>query len=370
MTLNNLFKQPQYSLSRKEKNRLLLPLLKDGIEGAIRKNRFIRAWCKKVRFNPDSIYKIEDIPFLPVQMFKYFDLGFIESNNVARVLESSGTTEKAASKVPLDKITMRNQTNALMTTLKPYIGEKRKVFLVFDHPGENQQGLNLKARGAGIRGFELYSSKTYYLLKSNSENKISIDWDTVSLVSQLDEKVDTYCFGFTFIIWSKFVSEYQEKSEISKGLPRLKLSKSKLFHSGGWKKLNDQSVTKESFVKKLTSLFSIEADNVYDFYGMAEQGGLVFIDCEEGFKHVPNCASIVIRDPYRLEPCDNGEIGLIQVLSPLAASYFSYSILTEDLGLLRGTDDCPCGRKGEYFEFVSRIEKSEERGCGDTFREK
>ena len=97
--------------------------------------------------------------------------------------------------------------------------------------------------------------------------------------------------------------------------------------------------------------------------------GLIFIDCEEDYKHVPNFASVIIRDPYRLEPCDNGKIGLIQVLSPLATSYFSYSILTEDLGVQKGTDNCLCGRKGEYFEFVSRIEKSENRGCGDTFRE-
>ena len=208
MTLKSLFKQPQYSLLKKEKNKFLLPLLIKGIEGGIKKNNFIRTWCNKINFNSNFIYNIENIPFLPVQMFKYFDLGFIESNNVARVLKSSGTTENLPSKIPLDKITILNQTNALMSTLKPYIGGKRKIFLVFDHPGENQHHLNLKARGAGIRGFELYSSKTYYLLKYNSENRIIIDWDTLSLVSQLGGEIDTYCFGFTFIIWSKFISEY------------------------------------------------------------------------------------------------------------------------------------------------------------------
>ncbi len=369
MTLESLFEQTQYRLLKKQKNELLLPLLIKGIEDGIKKNRFVRTWCKRMNFNSDLINNIEDIPFLPVQMFKYFDLGFIESNNVVRVLKSSGTTEKLPSKVPLNKITIRNQTNALMSTLKPYIGEKRKIFLVFDHPGENQHYLNLKARGAGIRGFELYSSKTYYLLKYNSENRISIDWDTLSLVSQLDGEVETYCFGFTFIIWSKFVLEYQEKINIYPDLPRLNLFKSKLFHSGGWKKLNNQAVTREIFEKKLMSLFGIEINNIYNFYGMAEQGGLIFIDCEEDYKHVPNFASVIIRDPYRLEPCDDGKIGLIQVLSPLATSYFSYSILTEDLGVQKGTDNCLCGRKGEYFEFVSRIEKSENRGCGDTFRE-
>ena len=370
MTLENLLKKNQYSLTSKEKYDLLLPLLKDGIKDSLEKNKFIRTWYKKLNLNPDSIYKIEDIPFLPVQMFKYFDLGFSKSNNIARVLNSSGTTENLPSKVPLDKITMQNQTKALMSTLKPYIGGKRKLFFVFDHPGENQLRLNLKARGAGIRGFEMYSSNTYYLLKSDSKNKISIDWDTLSIISELDAKTDTYCFGFTFIIWEKFVLEYLKKIKISPDLPRLNLLNSNLFHSGGWKKLNEKSVTKNVFEQNISSLFGIKINNIHNFYGMAEQGGLIFIDCDEGYKHVPNFASVIIRDPYHLRQSNNGETGLIQILSPLAKSYFSYSILTEDLGVLIGIDDCKCGRKGEYFEFVSRIEKSENRGCGDTFRER
>jgi hypothetical protein len=35
--------------------------------------------------------------------------------------------------------------------------------------------------------------------------------------------------------------------------------------------------------------------------------------------------------------------------------------------VLLGVDDCPCGRRGGYFRFTSRIERAEIRGCGDTF---
>jgi hypothetical protein len=60
---------------------------------------------------------------------------------------------------------------------------------------------------------------------------------------------------------------------------------------------------------------------------------------------------------------------MIEVMSILADSYYGQAILTEDLGHLVGIDDCPCGRKGKYFRFNSRVEKAEVRGCGDTFKE-
>lgn len=58
--------------------------------------------------------------------------------------------------------------------------------------------------------------------------------------------------------------------------------------------------------------------------------------------------------------------GIIQVLSPLATSYPGHSILTEDMGLILGIDDCPCGRKGKYFRIEGRIPKAEIRGCSDV----
>jgi hypothetical protein len=85
---------------------------------------------------------------------------------------------------------------------------------------------------------------------------------------------------------------------------------------------------------------------------------------------VPVFADVIIRDPYTLQECETGETGMIEVMSVLSTSYYCQAILTEDTGYIVGIDDCPCGRKGKYFRFASRIEKAEARGCGDTFREK
>ena len=60
---------------------------------------------------------------------------------------------------------------------------------------------------------------------------------------------------------------------------------------------------------------------------------------------------------------DVGETGLIQVSSVLPRSYPGHVLLTEDEGRILGEDDCPCGRKGKYFEILGRVKRAEVRGA-------
>jgi phenylacetate-coenzyme A ligase PaaK-like adenylate-forming protein len=146
--------------------------------------------------------------------------------------------------------------------------------------------------------------------------------------------------------------------------------KATVIHSGGWKKLQAQQVNKGIFNKEISQILGIKPEDVHDMYGLVEQVGVVFIDCEEGNKHVPNFAEVIIRNPLTMKEVKKGEIGLIEILSILPKSYPGQALITEDLGLFLGADDCKCGRKGTYFKFISRVEESEARGCGDTYFEK
>jgi len=58
--------------------------------------------------------------------------------------------------------------------------------------------------------------------------------------------------------------------------------------------------------------------------------------------------------------------GVIETVSILTASYPGHVLLTEDLGVVFGEDDCSCGRLGKYFHVNGRIPKAEIRGCSDT----
>ncbi|WAI01207.1 LuxE/PaaK family acyltransferase [Methanogenium organophilum] len=360
--INELLTKSPYILEDREKNQILTGILKIQLENAVENNTHIKNMFSKQGIDISSITKIEEIPQIPVQMFKYFNLSTCDSGNIVKILRSSGTTSDNTSMVPLNKKTVLKQMKSLKQILSDYMGNKRKIFLVIDHEGINNSVSEFSARTAGVRGLSIYAKDTYYLLKEEN-GKLTLNEPVIKEVIEKYSGKDVYAFGFTYIIWSVFYKQIIEK-DISFAFNDILL-----FHSGGWKKLKEEKVSKEFFSEALSSVFNTDTGNILDFYGMAEQTGIIFVDCECGNKHVPNISQVIVRNPYSLQPCAVGEIGMIEILSILSDSYYSQAILTEDLGYVVGIDDCPCGRKGTYFRFSSRIEKAEIRGCGDTFKE-
>ncbi len=359
ITLDSLVQRVQYTLNDELKSKLLMGVLKPQLFKAM-SNPHIRSMYKKLGVDPAAVETIEDIPFVPVQMFKDFDLSTCPKEEVFRTIRSSGTTANISSKVPLNKKTTANQTKALKSILSNYLGEKRRVLLLVDHPGVNSPQPELTARGAGVRGLSIYAKEMIYLLKEEG-GLLTIDESAMRKVASVDSPI--FVFGFTFIIWSIFLRQAKEI-----GL-RFDNHDAVIFHSGGWKKMEKEKVSREEFSAEIAEMFGASISNVHDFYGMAEQTGIIFVECEHGHKHVPDFSQIVIRDLWTMKPLGIGQQGLIEVCSPLGDSYYSQAVLTEDKGRLLGIDDCPCGRKGRYFQIESRVEKSEIRGCGDTFRE-
>ena len=100
---------------------------------------------------------------------------------------------------------------------------------------------------------------------------------------------------------------------------------------------------------------------------MTEQLGSVFMECEHGHKHCSIFSDVIIRDYKDFHVCKTGESGLMELVSILPSSYPGHILLTEDEGRIIGEDNCPCGRKGKYFEILGRIKNAEVRGCSDTY---
>ncbi len=360
--IDSLVLGEQFNIKQKEKESLLLKIILSQLEHN-RSNLNISAMYDKLGTDISIIKTLEQVPYIPVNMFKCFELRICMKDQVVRVLNSSATTTGIPSKIYLDKETSIRQTQGLISTLTSFLGEKRRPMLIIDSASSNKRGGNITARGAAIRGVSTFGSKLFYVMDSeNDELKLNIDRLLEFERTYKDKEILVY--GFTYIIWSKFLKVLTQEG-IKLDMPKLKL-----LHSGGWKKLISEKVEKNVFSEAAAQTFNTNIANVIDFYGMVEQVGVVFIDCPFGYKHVPNFADIIIRDIQTLEEVKFGETGLIQVMSILGSSYPSQAILTEDIGEFIGVDDCPCGRHGKYFKFKSRVDKAETRGCGDTFAER
>ncbi len=296
-----------------------------------------------------------DSPFLPVTIFKCMELKSIPEDEVVRQVTSSGTSGQQVSQIFLDGETSAAQQRALCMITGDFIGDKRIPMLIIDSPDVLRDRSKFTARGAGIMGFSMMSSGRYYALT----DEMKPDWEAIEAFAEKAGEGPSFAFGFTYIIWSCL---YRELKAAGRSFD---LGNCHLIHGGGWKKLQNERVSDPEFKAGLKEVCNI--NRISDYYGMAEQTGSIFMQCEEGHLHASIYSDIFILDFEDFSSCSRGDEGLIALVSVLPKSYPGHKLLTEDQGRILGEDDCPCGRKGKYFEISGRIRKAEVRGCSDTF---
>ncbi|HEX6851057.1 MAG TPA: hypothetical protein VF139_06585 [Candidatus Polarisedimenticolaceae bacterium] len=297
---------------------------------------------------------LEDLPFLPVSLFKAEHLASVPASAVVKVLTSSGTTGQRPSRVPLDRDTASLQSRALTSILRAELGAARLPMAFVDHPGVVKDRAEFSARGAGLLGFATFGRDHVYLLGEDMRP----DWGALESFQSRFGSGPVFFFGFTFMVWRHLVEAARREDR------RFDFPGGILLHGGGWKKLAEEQVGAGEFRDALRERFGI--GRVVNYYGMVEQAGSVFVECAEGHLHAPAFAEVIVRDPRTLRPLSFGASGLLQVLSVVPRSYPGHSLLTEDLGVIEGEDDCPTGRLGRYFRVSGRAPQAELRGCSDT----
>jgi hypothetical protein len=359
--VEELIRGPQYALPQAEKERRLLPLIARSCREMAERCPPYARFLDRLGGGVEDWASLIEIPPLPVTMFKHFLLSAVPPDKVVRELHSSATTSQHPSRIVLDKTTGFRQARALASILKEHIGGQRRPFLVLDAAQAMQDGDALTARGAAIRGIGNFAANTTFAMRRLPSGDLAPDWEAIDgfLTTYAGEPV--LIFGFTFMVWTRFVLE-AERRKTSFGA-----TQAFLLHSGGWKKLAAQAVSKDKFGARAAAVLGCAPSRILDFYGMVEQVGTVFVDCAAGNKHAPAFADVLLRRPLTLAPVHSGETGIIEVLSALPSSYPGHALITEDQGVLVGEDDCPCGSRGRYFRFTGRVERTELRGCGDTF---
>ena len=297
----------------------------------------------------------ESLPYLPVRLFKTLDLASVPRAEFFKTLTSSGTSGQAVSRIVLDRETAARQTRVLGAIVTSFIGRQRLPMVVVDSASLLQDRTRFNARTAGILGFSVFGRHHFHCL----DERLDLDGDALQAFLDTHRGTPVFAFGFTSIVWQGLLQgglRAGRRYDFGPG--------STLIHGGGWKRLTDRQVSAADFRQRLQEQLGIE--RVLNYYGMVEQVGSVFMECEHGHLHAPVFADVVVRDPMTLAPLPAGQPGLIQVLSALPLSYPGHSILTEDLGVLHGEDDCPCGRAGRHFSVLGRLPQAEPRGCSDT----
>ncbi len=338
-----LLEIPPYSLSQEEKD----ALYKEKIEEL---SEYHNERCPEYKKLTDVLGN--GAP-LPVRLFKMYELRSVPKEEVIKQMTSSGTTGQAVSRIFLDRETSARQTKVLMKIVSDFLGKSRCPMLIIDSCALLKNRKMFSARGAGILGFSMFGRDATYALDENME----LNMEAINAFCERHKGEKVLLFGFTFMIWQYFIGALKDKG--------IKLNmEGTMIHGGGWKKLIEQAVDNDTFKDTVKSVTGI--DTVLNYYGMVEQTGSIYMECECGRLHASVFSDVKILDSTTLEEVKEGK-GLISTSSLLPTSYPGHVLLTEDEGEITGIDDCPCGRKGKTFKIYGRIKGAEIRGCSDTY---
>ncbi|MDU2064567.1 MAG: acyl-protein synthetase [Sporomusaceae bacterium] len=354
MDYNEWLSYKPYSWSQAEKEERYLTYFKELTE-------FHRKHCPSygrmldlLGYRADQVASLAQIPFLPIPLFKQQNLKSIAEEAVFKTITSSGTSG-SVSRIFLDAATAQNQQLTLNAIVQEFIASSRLPMLIIDAPSVLTDREKFTARGAAILGFSMFAKRRYYALSDD----LTIDITSLRSFAETYAGKPVLLFGFTFMVWKYFYEALQGQNL------RFDFSQAILIHGGGWKKLQQEAVSPAEYKRCLQAEFGIT--RIHNYYGMAEQTGSIYMECEYGHLHASIFSEILVRNHLDFSLCPVGKAGILQVLSPIARSYPGHSLLTEDVGRLLGIDDCPCGRKGKYFSVDGRIPSAEIRGCSDTY---
>ena len=358
MTFDELLRISPYSLDKTQKEKLLTARLAELTEYHKRNCPEYADILSVLAYGEQQIGSYKELPFLPVRLFKELSLRSVPEDEVVKTMTSSGTSGQRVSRIYLDRVTASNQQKAMVKIVNEFTGSSRKPMIIVDCPSVVKDRKKFSARGTGILGFSVFGSKKLYALNDDME----LDVEGMETFLEQHRGQEILLFGFTFMIWQYFYKELVRLKERGKVFD---LSGGILIHGGGWEKLAGEAVSPKEFHEKLGGECGLA--RIHDYYGMVEQTGCIYMECEYGHLHASIFSDVIARRAEDFAECEIGEKGILQVVSTIPESYPGHSLLTEDEGVILGEDDCPCGRLGKYFRIFGRLKNAEIRGCSDTF---
>jgi phenylacetate-coenzyme A ligase PaaK-like adenylate-forming protein len=275
----------------------------------------------------NSIQQIEDIPFLPISLFKTHIVAI--NHNAEKIFESSGTTGQITSK-------------HYVSDLNIYEESFFKCFNMFFGNPEDYCILGLLPSYLERNNSSLIYMVKELIQKSNKpESSFYLNEyeQLFKTISELEKRQQPYIlFGVTFALL-----------EFSENFP-INISYGTIIETGGMKG-RGKELTRAELHEILRQRF--QTSNISSEYGMTELLSQAYLKQNEKFE-APPWMKILIRDVYNpFQYVAEGQSGAINVVD-LANLYSCSFIETADMGKLHNNNS---------FEVLGRIDNSEIRGC-------
>jgi hypothetical protein len=292
-------------------------------------NAIYQKYCNLVGItSADLVKNLNQIPYLPIEFFKKFEVKSFESQ-AEKIFYSSATGKQGNSLHHVKDLTIYEKS--FFKAFEQCFGDTSDTCFLGLLPSY------LEREGSSL----IYMVQK---LMQASKNPLSgffmFEHETLQKrMLQLEKNKQNYIlFGVSFALL-----DFAEKFPTQ-------MSSGKIIETGGMKG-RKKEITRSELIGKLSKAFATDA--IFSEYGMTELMSQAYAG-KNGFYQAPNWMQIQVvdpNDPFTQVP--DGKTGLIRIID-LANLYSCSFILSSDLGKKQ---------QDGSFEVLGRHDRSELRGC-------
>jgi len=290
-----------------------------------------RKFVDFLKVTPDEVNRLEEIPFLPIEMFKNHQ---ILDKNVSADLyfQSSGTTQMNLSKHFIADQNLYEES--IYKSFEQFIGKPEDFIFLGLLPSYLEKQNSSLIYMVDYLMKKSAKSENGYFLYNHSE--------LCELLHQLKDK-KVILFGVSFALLD-FLDSVESMNLSVAGSPDLTI-----IETGGMKGRKEE-MTKDELLKILQNGF--KTDKIYSEYSMTELLSQAYSLGNNEYE-CPKWMRVMVRnaeDPLTYEK--EGRTGAINIID-LANTHSCSFIATQDLGKITGNK----------FQVLGRIDHSDIRGC-------
>lgn len=273
--------------------------------------------------NPKRVERIEEIPFLPIRLFKHREI-YCGAEKPEVIFTSSATTGMTPSRHPMASLALYEE--AFTEAFRRFYGEPAQWSLYALLPNY------LQREGSSL----VYMADR--LIRACGSGGFYLDQYEQLIADMASDPKPKILLGVSYALWDL----------VERHAP--KLTSTIVMETGGMKGHREE-LPKEAFHRILCEGFGVEA--IHSEYGMAELTSQAYSKGQNRF-YCPPWMRVLVRDvndPMAISDAKGrGGLNIIDL-----ANYYSCAFLqTEDVGI-RHEDGS--------FEIEGRIDHSEIRGC-------
>ncbi len=343
-----------------QSNELFLKAMKENCEFHYKNCPEYKKILDGAGFSPDDLkeYKdIERLPFIPTLFFKKNRLYSMSERKMFIHATSSGTSGTFSD--------IGFELSGLLCGLDMVITIAKRWKLLSPVPcnyivlGYRPHRSNKTAVAKTAYGYTLFApalSRTFALKYKDGKYSPDLDGIIDAIVKHSKSRFPLRFIGFPS--YTYFVMKLMEERGISVQLPKRSL----IMLGGGWKQFYKEQADKDEFYALAKKVLGLDEENIIEAFGAAEHP-ILYCDCEKHHFHVPVYSRVIIRDVHTLEPVPNGQIGLVNLITPMVKATPILSIMTDDLGILHDGSECGCGIESPYLEIIGRVGLRDIKTC-------